>query len=64
MKDSYFELNFIVTYRAGAHALYLDGNHITLVNLSQFALFIKYRLTSSSGKEIKQIDDAHDIGLT
>ena len=33
MKDSYLELDFNVTHRAGAHARYADGDHIKLVKL-------------------------------
>ena len=49
LKDSYLELDFNVTYEAGAHARYADGEHIRLVNLGPIALFKNYRLTSSSG---------------
>ena len=63
MKVIYFELDFNVTDRAGGYARYADGDHIGLVNLCPFALFNKYRLTSSSGKEFKEIDNAHVICL-
>ena len=63
MEDSYLELDFKVTLRAGAHARYVDNDHIKLVNLGPIALFIKYRLTSSSGEEIEEIDEAHVILL-
>ena len=63
MKDSYLELDFRVTDRAGAHARYADGDHIRLVNLGPIALFDKYRLTGSSKKEIDEIDNAHVICL-
>ena len=43
LRDSYLELDFSVTHRAGAHARYVDGVHIRLVNLGPIALFIKYR---------------------
>ena len=52
LKDSYLELVFNVTHRAGAHARYVDGDHIRLVHLGPIALFNKYRLASSSGKEM------------
>ena len=32
LKDSYLELDFNVSHRAGAHARYADGDHIRLVN--------------------------------
>ena len=40
-----------------------DGDQIRLVNPGPIALFNKYRLTSSSGKEIEEIDKAHVICL-
>ena len=63
MKDSYPELDFNTTHRAGAHARYPDGDHIRLVNLGPVAVFSKYRLTSSSGKELNELDNAHVICL-
>ena len=63
LKDSYLEFDFSVTHRAGAHDRYVDNDHIGLVKLGPVALFSKYRLTSSSGKEIEEIDNAHVISL-
>ena len=63
MKGSYLELDFNVTHTAGAHARFVDGDHKKLVNLGLIALFIKYRLASSSGKEIEEIDKAHVVCL-
>ena len=63
LKDSYLDLHFNSTHRAGAHARYADGDHIRLVNLGPFAKFNKYRFTSSSGKETEEIDNAHVICL-
>ena len=63
LKDNYFELDFNVTYRAGAHVRYSDGDHKGLVKFGPIDLFIKYRLTSSSGKEKEEIDNAHVICL-
>ena len=51
MNDSYLELDFNVTHRAGGHAPYAFGDHITFVNLGPIALFNKYRLRSSCGKK-------------
>ena len=59
LKVSYLELDFSVTHRAGAYARYADGDHIRLVNLGPIAFFDKYRLASSSKKEIDEIDNAH-----
>ena len=63
MNDSYLDLNFEVTHRAGAYNRYVDNDHIRLVNLRPIALSIKYRIKISSGKEIKEIDKAHVICL-
>ena len=63
MKDSYLDLDFNVTHRAGAHARYVDNARIRLVNLGPIALFNKNRLTSSSGKERDEINNAHVICL-
>ena len=63
LKDIYPELDFNVTHRGGAHALYVDGNHLKLVNVGPVALFINYRLTSSGRKEIEEIDKAHFMCL-
>ena len=63
MRDSYFELYFNVTHRAGAHARYVVGDHIRLVITGLIAFFNKHRLPSSSGKEIEEIDNAHIICL-
>ena len=63
LKDNYLELDLSVTHRAGAHARFADGDHIRLVKLSPMALFNKYRLTSSSGKEMEEIDNTHVICL-
>ena len=63
LKDSYFELDFNVTHRAGAHVQHADDDHIRLLNLGTIALVIKYRLTRSSGEEIEEIDNAHVICL-
>ena len=41
LKDSYLELDFNVTQRAGAHNRYVDNDYIRLVNLGRIALFKK-----------------------
>ena len=63
MKNSYNELDFNVTPRAGAQARYADGDYMRLINLGPTAFFIKYRLTISSGKEIEEIDNSRVICL-
>ena len=61
LKDRYLELDFDVNRRAGGHAWIADGDHIRLVNLDPTAPFIKYRLTSASGKELEEIDSTQII---
>ena len=63
MRDSYLELDFIVTHTAGAHAQYADGDHLRIVNLDPIALFNRYSLGSSPGKEVEEVDNAHVICL-
>ena len=63
MRDSYLELDFSVTHRAGGHARYADGDPIRLINLGPMALFDKFRLTSSAVQKIEEIDKAHVICL-
>ena len=63
MKDSYLEIFFIVTHRAGGQAGYADGDHTRLTNLVRFALLISFGLNSGRGKEIEELDNAHIICL-
>ena len=63
LKNSYLELDFNVTHRAGAHNRYIDDDHIKIVNLGPIAVINKYSITSSSEKEIKEIDNFHVICL-
>ena len=60
--NSYLELNFDVL-RADNSNRYLDGNDIRLVNLGPIALFSNYKLTTSSGKHLENIDYAHIVSL-
>ena len=61
--NSYLELNFDVL-RADNSNRYLDGNDIRLVNLGPIGLFSNYKLTTSSGKHLENIDHAHIVSLT
>ena len=63
LKHGYLELDSILTHRAGAHAPNADGDYIGLIILGPIALFDKYRLTCSNGKEIEDFDNAHVIPL-
>ena len=60
--NSYLELNFDVL-RADNSNRYLDGNDKRLVNLGPIALFSNYKLTTSSGKHLENIDHAHIVSL-
>ena len=48
---------------AGTNNRYVDGKNIRLVNLGPIALFSNYKLTTSSGKHLENIDHAHIISL-
>ena len=60
--NSYLELNFGVLH-AGTNNRYADGNDIRLVNLGPIGLFSNYKLTTSSGKHLENIDHAHIVSL-
>ena len=60
--NSYFELNFDVLH-AATNNRYADGNDIRLVNLGTIGLFSNYKLTTSSGKHLENIDHAHIVSL-
>ena len=60
--NSYLELDFDVLH-AGTNNRYVDGNNIRLVNLGPIALFSTYKLTTSSGKHLENIDHAHIVSL-
>ena len=60
--SSYLELDFDVLH-AGTNNRYVDGNNIRLVNLGAIGLFSNYKLTTSSGKHLENIDHAHIVSL-
>ena len=60
--NSYLELNFDVL-RADNSNRYIDNNDIRLVNLGPIGLISNYRLTTSSGKHLENIDHAHIVSL-
>ena len=63
MLNSYLGINFDVLH-AATNNRYVDGNDIRLVNLGPIALFSNYKLTTSSGKHLENIDHAHIVSLT
>ena len=60
--NSYLELNFDVLH-AATNNRYVDGNDIRLVILGPIALFSNYKLTTSSGKHLENIDHSHIVSL-
>ena len=62
MLKSYLELKVDVLH-AATNNRYVDGNDIRLVNLGPIALFSNYKLTTSSGKQLENIDHAHIVSL-
>ena len=58
--NSYLELNFDVLH-APTNNRYVDNFDIGLVNLGPIALFSNYKLTTSSGKNLENIDHAHIV---
>ena len=56
--NSYLEINFDVIHAANNNR-YVDGKNIRLVNLGPISLFSNYKLTTSSGKHLENIDHAH-----
>ena len=60
--NSYLELNFDVLH-AATNNRYVDVNDIRLVNLGPIALFSNYKLTTSSGNYLENIDHAHIVSL-
>ena len=60
--NSYLELNFDVLH-ATTNNRYVDNNDIRLVNLGSIGLFSNYKLTTSSGKHLENIDHSHIVSL-
>ena len=62
LSNSCLELNFNVLH-AATNNRYADGNDIRLVNLGPIALFSNYKLGTSPGKHLENIDHAHIVSL-
>ena len=60
--NSHLELDFDVLH-AATNNRYADGNDIRLVNLGSIGLFSNYKLTTSSGKHLENIDHSHIVSL-
>ena len=59
---SYLDLNFDVLHAATKNR-YLDVDDIWLKNQAAIALFSNFKLTTSSGKHLENIDHAHIVSL-
>ena len=62
MLISYLELKFDVLQAASKNR-YVDASDIRLVNLGPIALFINFKLTTSSGKHLEEISHVHIVSL-
>ena len=60
--NSYNEINFDVL-KAATSNRYADADDIRLINLGPIALFSNYKLRTSSGKHLENIDHAHIVSL-
>ena len=60
--NSYIEIYFDVL-KAATSNRYADADDIRLINLGPIALFSTYKLTTSSGKRLENIDHAHIVSL-
>ena len=57
--NSPLDLSYDVFHAANPDNRYADCDDILLVNLGPIALFSDYKLTSSNGKLIEEINNAH-----
>ena len=60
--NSYFDLDSDLLH-AASNDRYADGNDIRTVNLDPIALFICYKLTTSSGKQLEDFSQAFTVPL-
>ena len=60
--NSYIEINFDVL-KAATSNRYADTDDLRLINLAPIGLFSNYKLTTSSGKHMENIDHAHIVSL-
>ena len=59
---SFLDLNFDLL-DAATNNRYVDGDDIRLINLAKSALFSNFKLPTSSGKHLENIDHAHIVSL-
>ena len=60
--NSYIDLNSDVVHGVN-NDRYADNNEIRLVNLGPIALFSNYKITTSSGKHLEEVSQAHIVSL-
>ena len=60
--NSYIEINFDVLHAATGNG-YVDGDNIRLVNLGPIGLFSKFKVITSSGKQLEEISHARIVSL-
>ena len=60
--NSYLDLNFEAIKKVD-NSIYGNGNDIRLVNLGPVAMFSNFKLTTSSGKHLEDINHAHLVSL-
>ena len=60
--NSYLDLNFEVIKKTD-NSRYANGNDIRLINLGPIALFSKFKWTTSSGKHLEDVSNAHIVSL-
>ena len=61
--NSFLDLNFEVLKRTDK-SKYSNGIETTLLNLCPIALFSNFKLTTSSGKQLEDLSQAHLVSLT
>ena len=59
---SYLELNFDVLHAATGNK-YLHANDLRLINSAAISLFSNYKLTTSIGKHLEEINHIHIVSL-
>ena len=59
MLNILLDLSFDVFHADNPNNRYINGNDRGLVNLGPNAFFSSYKLTSSNGKHIEEIEHAH-----
>ena len=59
---SYLDLNFDVLI-AATNDKYVDNDNMWLINVAAIALFSNFKVTSSSGKHLENIDHAHIVSI-